>query len=79
MEQRRAVVPRSLGICVTTRGSARHVLGLAGAAARAGIDTEIFLTSEGVHLPVAQCGDGSAATVCSQSTISSFRSRKESP
>jgi hypothetical protein len=42
--------PRSLGICVTTRESARHVLGLAGAAARAGISTEIFLTGEGVHL-----------------------------
>jgi hypothetical protein len=50
MEQVRAVVPRILGICVTTRGSARHVLGLAGAAARAGVSTEIFLTGEGVHL-----------------------------
>lgn len=43
-------IPRTLGICVTTRGSARHVLGLAGAASRAGISTEVFLTGEGVHL-----------------------------
>lgn len=50
MTQESTVPPRSLGICVTTRESARHVLGLAGAAARAGISTEIFLTGEGVHL-----------------------------
>ena len=50
MAPERAVVPRSLGICVTTQGSARHVLGLASAAARAGYDTEVFLTGEGVHL-----------------------------
>ena len=50
MTQERTVPPRSLGICVTTRESPRHVLGLAGAAARAGISTEIFLTGEGVHL-----------------------------
>lgn len=42
--------PRRLGLCVTTRGSARHVLGLAGAAARAGVAAEVFLTGEGVHL-----------------------------
>ncbi len=41
---------RSLGICVTTRESTRHVLGLARAAAGAGISTEVFLTGEGVHL-----------------------------
>ena len=50
MTQESTVPPRSLGICVTTRESTRHVLGLAGAAARAGISTEIFLTGEGVHL-----------------------------
>jgi len=50
MTQERTVPPRSLGICVTTRESSRHVLGLAGAAARAGISTQIFLTGEGVHL-----------------------------
>jgi len=50
MAAARADAPRILGICVTTRGSARHVLGLAGAAARVGISTEIFLTGEGVHL-----------------------------
>ena len=50
MTQESTVPPRSLGICVTTRESARHVLGLAGAAARAGISTEIFLTGDGVHL-----------------------------
>jgi len=43
-------MPRTLGICVTTRGNARHVLGLTGAAARAGISVELFLTGEGVHL-----------------------------
>ena len=50
MTQENTVPPRSLGICVTTRESTRHVLGLAGAAARAGVSTEIFLTGEGVHL-----------------------------
>jgi hypothetical protein len=40
----------SLGICVTTHGSIRHVLGLTSAAARAGVSTEIFLTGDGVHL-----------------------------
>lgn len=42
--------PLILGICVTTRGSARHVIGIAGAAARKGISTEVFLTGEAVHL-----------------------------
>ena len=41
---------RSLGICVTTRGSNGDVLGLARAAVRAGISTEVFLTGEGVHM-----------------------------
>ena len=50
MTQVTAAPPRSLGICVTTRESTRHVLGLAEAAARAGISTEVFLTGEGVHL-----------------------------
>jgi predicted peroxiredoxin len=50
MTQESTTPPRSLGICVTTRESTRHVLGLAGAAARVGISTEIFLTGEGVHL-----------------------------
>ncbi len=39
-----------LGICVATRESMSHVLGLAKAAKRAGKHTEIFLTGEGVHL-----------------------------
>lgn len=50
MTQESSTPPRSLGICVTTRESTRHVLGLAGAAARVGISTEIFLTGEGVDL-----------------------------
>ena len=50
MTQAPADAPRSLGICVTTPGSARHVLGLTSAAVRSGISTEIFLTGEGVHL-----------------------------
>jgi hypothetical protein len=50
MTQVETASPPSLGICVTTRGSARHVLGLASAAMRAGVSTEIFLTGEGVHL-----------------------------
>jgi hypothetical protein len=50
MAREKADVPRTLGICVTTRGCANHVLGLAGAAARAGFSTEIFLTGEGVHV-----------------------------
>lgn len=39
-----------LGICVATRDSMSHVLGLAKAAKRAGKHTEVFLTGEGVHL-----------------------------
>jgi peroxiredoxin family protein len=50
MTEGTAVAQPSLGICVTTRASARHVLGLASAAARAGVSTEVFLTGEGVHL-----------------------------
>ncbi len=45
-----AVSRRSLGLCVTTRESSPHVLGLAAAAARAGVAAEVFLTGEGVHL-----------------------------
>jgi len=41
---------RSLGICVATRNSMPHVLGLAQAAKRSGIHVEILLTGEGVHL-----------------------------
>ena len=36
MTQAHTDVPPSLGICVTTQGSTRHVLGLARAAVRAG-------------------------------------------
>jgi len=50
MTQAPADAPRSLAVCVTTPGSARHVLGLTSAAVWAGISTEIFLTGEGVHL-----------------------------
>lgn len=50
MTQAKAVTQRSLGICVSTRESTRHVLGLANAAARAGVSTEVFLTGDGVHL-----------------------------
>jgi hypothetical protein len=50
MTQKATDAPRSLGICVTTPGSARQTLGLTSAAVRAGISTEIFLTGEGVHL-----------------------------
>lgn len=39
-----------LGICVATRDSMPHLLGLAKAAQRAGKQVEIFLTGEGVHL-----------------------------
>ncbi|MCP4900443.1 MAG: DsrE family protein [bacterium] len=50
MTQTPVDTPRSLGICVTTRGIAGHVLGLVSAAVRAQISPEIFLTGEGVHL-----------------------------
>ena len=50
MTQEPPDAPRSLGICVTTRECAGHVLGLVNAAVRAGISTEIFLTGEGVDL-----------------------------
>ncbi len=39
-----------LGICVSTQGCMRHLLGILAAAARAGKRTEVFLTAEGVHL-----------------------------
>ncbi len=50
MTQQAIVAPPRLGICVTTRGNARHVLGLANAAVRAGVSAEVFLTGDGVHL-----------------------------
>jgi hypothetical protein len=50
MKPESAVERSTLGICVTTQGSARHVLGVARAAARRGASTEIFMTGEGVHL-----------------------------
>ena len=40
----------TLGICVTTRDTAHHLFGLAGAAAKAGVTTDVFLTGEGVHV-----------------------------
>lgn len=39
-----------LGICVATRDSLPHVVGLAKAAKSAGMQVDIFLTGEGVHL-----------------------------
>ena len=47
--------PRSLGICVTTRECAPHVLGLVNAAVRAEVSTDIFLTGEGVPLVLDHC------------------------
>lgn len=39
-----------LGICVTTSENMPYLLGLARAANKAGINMEIFLTGDGVHL-----------------------------
>lgn len=50
MNRARAGTPQSLGICVTTRSSSDLLLGLADAATRAGIATEVFLTGDGVEL-----------------------------
>jgi peroxiredoxin family protein len=50
MAGNKVVASRTLGVCLTTRDSAGHVLGLARAAARAGVSTEVFLTGEGVHM-----------------------------
>ena len=50
MTQASDAARRSLGICVTTRGNASHVLGLANAATRARVSTEVFLTGDGVQL-----------------------------
>lgn len=50
MQQAASATARSLGICVTTRGCAQHVLGLVHAAGRAEVSTEVFLTGEGVHV-----------------------------
>lgn len=41
---------KKLGICVTTQDFMTHVLGLAKAAKAAGVETNVFLTGEGVHL-----------------------------
>lgn len=43
-------MPKTLGICVTTSDSMPHLLGLARAANKAAIKTEIFLTGDGIHL-----------------------------
>jgi predicted peroxiredoxin len=40
---------KKLGICVATKNNMPHVIGLATAAGKAGIHTEIFLTGDGVH------------------------------
>lgn len=41
---------KTLGICAITSSNMRHILGLAQAAADAGIAVDIFLSGEGVHL-----------------------------
>ncbi len=38
------------GICVASHNTMTHVLGLAQAAAREGIQVDIFLSGEGIHL-----------------------------
>jgi len=38
-----------LGICVTTKNSFRHVIGIAEAAKNSGRKVDIFFTGEGVH------------------------------
>lgn len=43
-------MPKTLGICVTTSDNIRHLLGLARAANKEKVETEIFLTGDGVHL-----------------------------
>lgn len=40
----------ALGICVATRNSIQHVVGLAKAAKAAGKGVKVFFTGEGVHL-----------------------------
>ncbi len=40
---------QTLGICVTTKNSFSHVIGIARAAKNAGKKAEIFFTGEGVH------------------------------
>jgi hypothetical protein len=39
-----------LGICAATKKHMDHVLGLADAASRRGIEVQIFLSGEGIHL-----------------------------
>ncbi len=41
---------KKLGICAATSKNMTHVLGIAGAAYKSGIRTEIFLSGEGIHL-----------------------------
>lgn len=43
-------MPETLGICVATRNSIAHVVGLAKAAKAAGKEVKVFFTGEGVHL-----------------------------
>jgi hypothetical protein len=44
------MMPQKLGISVATRDHMTHLLGLSRAARRAGKETDVFLTGEGVHL-----------------------------
>jgi hypothetical protein len=41
---------KKLGICVTTKNAMTHVVGVAEAAKEMGIDVDVFLSGEGVHL-----------------------------
>ncbi len=43
-------MPETLGICVATKNSIAHVIGLAKAAKAAGKEVKVFFTGEGVHL-----------------------------
>jgi hypothetical protein len=40
---------KTLGICVSTKKCFNHVIGIAQAAEKEGVEVEIFFTGEGVH------------------------------
>ncbi len=73
----------TLGICVASKGSMAHVLGLARAAKAAGKDVKIFMTGEGVHLThhaqFSQLHEVAKVTVCEVSYLANGFTDKDLP
>lgn len=73
----------TLGICVASKGSMAHVIGLARAAKAAGKDVQIFMTGEGVHLThdpmFAQLHEVAKVAVCEVSYLANGYKDKNIP